>query len=324
MKAFAAFVCVVGLPSMLWADGAVVPMRTPAQVDVSVYEPGQKALIGWNGSCEVLILSTDVSAQEETKALQIVPLPSEPIVCSASFDVFAAAEKAMRRHAPTAAVAVADVDDGSGDREEAGAGPTIVFHKRIGAHDITVARAAGLSEFLEWTAAFVAKLGPERPEFGLDFQDVIVRLIREGVRYFAFDVITLDKDVASVQPISYVFDTDSLCYPLEVSSVVQGATDIQLFVISPFRLDLSGNKTPLRPALYHTFDDERPVRFSLSRSEIGEISDQVAALLGGRDGHFAALKYSGPLASLKDDLYLKFEERPFDPRSRELFLRKGE
>ena len=76
MKACLVLAWMIGWSAVAWADGAVVPMRTPAQADISVYEPGQKALIGWNGTCEVLILSTDVSAQEETKALRIVPLPS--------------------------------------------------------------------------------------------------------------------------------------------------------------------------------------------------------------------------------------------------------
>lgn len=313
--------CLLGVASAASGDGAVVSLRVPAQLDVSVYEPGQKALIGWNGTTEVLILSTDVAAQEQTKALQIVPLPSEPKVSAASFDAFAAAERAMRRHAPSFYVAV----DHDGQAESAGGpegSPTILFHKKIGAHDITVARAAGLPQFLEWAGTFVARLGPERPDFGVAFQDAIVRLLGDGVTYFAFDVLDLEQDVGSVRPVSYVFDTDQLYYPLKISSVVEGSTDIQLFLITRFRLDLDGISTPLGLALYSTFEGQQPVRFALSRSEIGEISDHVAAVLGGRDGHFAALRYRGPLAALAEDLRLDFEEQPFDPRARELFLRK--
>ncbi|MEM3666844.1 MAG: hypothetical protein QW222_07180 [Candidatus Bathyarchaeia archaeon] len=39
----------------------------PIQPQVSVYEPGQKAIIAWNGTEEILILSTDVTANGEAQ-----------------------------------------------------------------------------------------------------------------------------------------------------------------------------------------------------------------------------------------------------------------
>ena len=65
------------------ADGGMIPYN-----DFNVYEPGQKAIIGWNGEEEVMILSVDVYSEQSTKALHMVPLQSLPEVELGSVDSF--------------------------------------------------------------------------------------------------------------------------------------------------------------------------------------------------------------------------------------------
>lgn len=69
---FVGFLALVALPTAA-ADMGVVPPG-----NVSVYEPGQKAIIAWNGEEEVLILSTDVRGSESSWAVELLPLPSCP------------------------------------------------------------------------------------------------------------------------------------------------------------------------------------------------------------------------------------------------------
>ena len=68
-------ILLISFPSTL-ADMGGIPVTS--KPNVSIYEPGQKAIIAWNGTEEMLILSTDVNASEDTLALRILPLPSEP------------------------------------------------------------------------------------------------------------------------------------------------------------------------------------------------------------------------------------------------------
>ena len=49
-----------------------------SNVHIPIYEPGQKAIICWDGTEELLILTTDIKSEQSTKALEILPLPSEP------------------------------------------------------------------------------------------------------------------------------------------------------------------------------------------------------------------------------------------------------
>jgi len=64
----------LSLVQNVWADRGMVSV----QPNVSVCEPGQKAIIAWNGTTEILILSTDIFASSVAKVLEILPLPSNP------------------------------------------------------------------------------------------------------------------------------------------------------------------------------------------------------------------------------------------------------
>ena len=79
------FVLVVSiLLPLVYADRGGLPI-VPG---VSIYEPGQKAIVAWNGNEEILILSTDVRASEQTMVLEILPLPSKPEIGGGSFQSF--------------------------------------------------------------------------------------------------------------------------------------------------------------------------------------------------------------------------------------------
>ena len=74
-----AFHALTALP--VECDKGVIPFG-----NYIVEEPGQKAIIGWNGSVEVLILSNDLLGEIESysgfkgkiQVLEILPLPSLP------------------------------------------------------------------------------------------------------------------------------------------------------------------------------------------------------------------------------------------------------
>lgn len=75
--------------SLVAADGF---LQLPG-AGMTVYEPGQKAILGWDGTREVMILSTDVYASEPVWALELIPFPSlpeNPVV--GSFDSFTTIE----------------------------------------------------------------------------------------------------------------------------------------------------------------------------------------------------------------------------------------
>src|SRR4030042_1700402 len=119
-----------------------------------IYEPGQKAIIGWNGTQEVLILSTDVYADSDTTALRIIPLPLEPQrIEQGDFQSFKRVAGLIRERFGHRSSLFA-----CGGAKEGGLdGVDIVFHEKIGSHDIWVARASDATEFIEWAEGFLAQ-----------------------------------------------------------------------------------------------------------------------------------------------------------------------
>ena len=59
---------------LIIADRGLMPIDGTVQI----YEPGQKAIIAWNGTEEILILATDVYGDDSTQVLEVIPLPSLP------------------------------------------------------------------------------------------------------------------------------------------------------------------------------------------------------------------------------------------------------
>ncbi|MBI3922682.1 MAG: DUF2330 domain-containing protein, partial [Armatimonadetes bacterium] len=74
---------VITIVGMLWciprasiADWGSHALRP----NIKLYEPNQRAIIAWNESEEILLLSADIRASEKTQVLKVIPFPSEPEV----------------------------------------------------------------------------------------------------------------------------------------------------------------------------------------------------------------------------------------------------
>ena len=87
MKKIALFIIILMLmlsfPAVCGDGGIIGPPQ------IYIQEKAQNAIVAWNGTEEVLILSIDIQSSEPTKVLRVIPLPSNPIsVTERSFDSF--------------------------------------------------------------------------------------------------------------------------------------------------------------------------------------------------------------------------------------------
>jgi len=204
--------------------------------DILVYEPGQKAIIAWDGSVELLILSTDVRAESETTVLRIVPLPSQPeSIEKGDFQSFERLAGLLQKRFPPVDSWLSCT---ATDRGAKG-GVDIVFHEEIGAHDIWVAKATDSTEFIIWAEDFLARNQIQHQISSPRLESLVAAYIQEGIEFFVFDLIELSPDQESVEPIAYKFPSDSLYFPLKISSIIPGDSWISLFLFTPDRLDLS-------------------------------------------------------------------------------------
>ncbi len=299
---------------MLMADRGLIPVMP----GVSVYEPGQKGIIAWNGKKEILILSTDVYAEGETKVLEILPLPAEPEVEKGSFESFEVLEAFIRSHAPPMPP---ERLLGKSAGDNGGHAVEVLFYEEIGAHSITCVRATDGEEFTGWVDNYIEEQGLSSFVLPDTFVDIVEKYIRNQFQYFIFDITELGTASKSVEPIMYTFQSSYLFFPLEITSIVEGITDISLFLLTKKALDLWNTGTGLRPGTYYRQgfrgvpvgnDDgsgapgssKDIISFSLTPQEQKSIHRKIDLLFWG-DVQLGVLHYHGSTKGLRNDLLLQ-------------------
>jgi len=277
------------------ADRGMIPIIP----GISVYEPGQKAIIGWNGEVEMLILSTDVYSPQEVKVLEILPLPSNPDrIEKASFESFHYVNGLIIKHAPRTKWFRGVLSPGT-------EGVTILFKTKIGVHDITVVRADESKELTYWIQDFLKKNGLENSLDLGSAEQVIDDYISAGFQFFVLDIIEV-SDERSVEPILYEFRTPFLYYPLKISSIIPGETRISLFLITPERIGEGLLfESNMQMAYYELQKERAPVQFKVSLGEIGMIDPRLADLFDG-EAWFTVIFYEGRTSYLENDLKIAY------------------
>jgi len=133
----------------------------PVNPYVQIFEPTQRAMIAWNGSEEILLLSTDISASESTMVLEVLPLRAEPIVKKGDIETFRRAIELINTKIQVAL----PMGKRNGDSETIkGPGGEVTFHEQIGAHDISVAHVLNNQSFIEWVDTYLKSAGVENPQ----------------------------------------------------------------------------------------------------------------------------------------------------------------
>lgn len=212
------------------ADKGMVPINP---VEIALYEPGQKAIICWDGTEEILILSTDVRAEEPTKVLEIFPLPDLPTVEMCNQSIFETLTELVRRpqYASTG-------EKGSGSDHANDSPPPeveVVFHDILGVHNITIIKAHTSEGFANWVNDFLNNSGLTPMSFP-KAEKIAASYIKREINYFVLDILELTGDLKSPEPIMYTFNSSGVYYPMEVTSLTGGESHILLFILTPYEV----------------------------------------------------------------------------------------
>lgn len=280
--------------SPVQADRGIIPVSP----EVSVYEPGQKAIIAWNGQEEILILSTDVTSSRETLVLEFLPVPSEPQVDTASFQSFEEIQSLIWKEG-------VNMHYGLSEGDVRGKSVEVVFHEKIGAHDIRVVRATGAVELVDWIEDFLQTNNMTETVSLGEFEPAVEDYMGRGFRYYVLDLVTVGPDERSVNPIFYRFNSTFLYYPLVITSPVEGETEITLFLLTEEKVEK--DIQPMRKAYYQIFDGgSRPIEFVLSKGDLSKIDLRLGELFEDA-AWLTVLKYDGNLSWLTRDLMISQE-----------------
>lgn len=275
--------------STAWADRGSIPFKP----GVEIFEPNQRALIAWNGEEEILLLSTDLAASESTLVLEVLPLPSEPVVKKGDVEVFAKATALINRKLAEKMAARGAKEPAQAEEKPAG---EVTFHERIGSHDISVTHVLDQTGFIAWVTEYLDSAGAENPAIPESLKPVVEEYLREGFKYFVFDVVSLCEEPRTSEAIQYRFETDHLYYPLKITRTETGSTDIDLLVLTPRLLSMFPGISYKRVTLPH-----EPV--TLTGIELWGLNREMYELLGKpKEAKLRIWKLGGELSSFDKDL----------------------
>jgi hypothetical protein len=217
--------CVCLFVSFGLCDRGLIPINP----DVKIFEPNQRAMIAWNGDEEILLLSTDVSASESTTVLEVLPLPSEPQVKKGDLETFRKATDLINSKISIAPL----VRGGEGSKGIPLPSGEVTFHKRIGAHDISVTHLLDANGFIDWVKEYLKSIGIEHDVISNEMKELIDEYVNDNFEWFVFDVVILTEETVTNEPIQYTFKTTSLFYPLKITKTGEGNTSIELIILTP-------------------------------------------------------------------------------------------
>ena len=168
-----------------------------------IFEPNQRAVIGFNSREEILLLSTDLRASEPTKVLQVLPLPSEPKVTKGDFDLFVKATNLINLKLARSQSGGAGASGGMGAGGRSAPLPAgeVTFHDKIGSHDISVTHVLDQRGFLDWVENYLRHAGVDNPIIPEPMKAVVTEYLRDRFQWFVFDVVELGREVKTKEAI---------------------------------------------------------------------------------------------------------------------------
>ncbi len=275
----------------LFADRGIIPLT----LGVTIFEPNQRAMIAWNGAEEILLLSTDMRASEATQVLEVLPLPTEPKVKKGDVETFRRATALINRKIGRR-YGAAGRHAGRGVAAPARPAGEVTFHKKIGAHDISVTHVLSTKGFIAWVGKYLVSLQIQNPVIPPATKKIVDGYLAEGFTWFVFDVVSLDEVLSTGEAVEYRFKTKFLYYPMKVTQTVEGATTVDLLVLTPKLLSKFSGIPISRVLLRH-----KPI--PVSSAELRGLNPDMDALLGRReDMKLRIWRLEGQMSSFEQDL----------------------
>lgn len=208
-----------------WANRGEIPLDP----SVEIFEPHQRAMIAWDGTEEILLLSTDIRASDSTMVLEVLPLPAEPAVTKGDLETFRKVIALINRHQRS----LGGKRNGGANGDNHAPAGEVTFHERIGSHDISVTHLVSAGGFVDWVNGYLDSIGVKGNVITDDMRKLIESYVAEDFTWFVFDAVTVATDTMTNDPIQYRFKTNSLFYPLKITSTAKGYTTIELLVLTP-------------------------------------------------------------------------------------------
>ena len=172
--------------------------------------------------------------------------------------------------------------------------PSVTFHEKIGAHDVSVIQVLDQRRFVDWVEDYLRKEGVDNPTVPKPLRRVVEEYLRDGFKWFAFNVVDLGTKTVTKDAVQYKFETRFLYYPLRITRTEKGATEVRLLLISP-RLVTIPDLGSAKVKLLH-----QPVR--ITDDDLRYLDKDLHKLLGNRSNLIRIWEIKGKLSNFKRDV----------------------
>jgi hypothetical protein len=273
-----AFVLLAAAGAAGWGEGDLAVIRS-ARRGVAVRITSRPAIIGWNGTDEVMILGTGLSADGEATVLLAFPLPDVPsrIAPAKRESLWAVdrmvAEEPLRRRA----------DGGGGALFPPGNPPAaeIARHDPVPVRDRAVITVKDADGFLTEATALATRQGGRLSSAdGAALRAMAARYLGIGYHHFALEAVDLKRGSYTVGPTNYQFRSERLFFPNPSMVPSTPPRGLRFFVFT--RLEPQQQALSLWLKLLSSAGAPL-IRFPVKRDDARRISRAVANLFSKSD-----------------------------------------
>ncbi|MBN1391478.1 MAG: DUF2330 domain-containing protein [Sedimentisphaerales bacterium] len=295
--------------STVCADGMFVWNK-----GADIHQPAQKAIIYFEGTKEVMILQVKYEGPPRDFAW-VVPLPSKPDVVAIDANKSPFEEISLYTQ-----LRMQWGGRGKGLQTEQ---VTVLERKVVGVYDIAILAASDADALSAW-------LNKNGYTFPKKRRDVLEYYTRKNWFYVAMriDRKALKSDLVKklstgeLQPIRFSFAAKELVYPLKISSVNAGETEVLLYILSDAPMVVKDEQEDDRLSIeqnitHHSIFDARftDLKYGTFRKVSSEeLPLTWEALELPKDAKLSLCKYKAvyKTGQMKDDLsFVRFEPLPY-------------
>jgi hypothetical protein len=277
----------------IYADRGSIPFDPT----VKIFKPKQRAVIAWNGTEEILLLSTDMRASAKTRVLEIIPFPAEPVVKKGDEEVFKKAIKLINRKLQERYDQSVHKEDQ--DKKSHRAAGEVTFHRIVEAHDIMVIHVLDMKSFTGWVERYFSAYMIKNPKIPEAMKAIVNKYLEEGYVWFVFDIVLVDKFPMSSEAIQYRFKTETMYYPMRITRTGEGETSVELLVLTQRPLiqfpgiSIEEIKLPYEP-------------IGMNSEELRSLNEEMEGLLERRENIKLRIWHiEGELSGFKKDLLVE-------------------
>jgi hypothetical protein len=168
---------------------------------------------------------------------------------------------------------------------------TITFHTTIGVHDLTVVKAEEANELIQWLQDFLRNKG-YNGELPYNLEGLLLYYMENDMKFFVIDMIKTSPTVITIDPIIYEFESSRLYYPLQISTLFSGETEISLFTLTSDVLD---DSSIVKQGFV------KKAQFQIKQEALAKISPNITQLFSG-NSYLCYFSFTGSLEGFKGDI----------------------